>query len=447
VERVAVERVAAARAAAVPGVRARAEAPEMAPIPPRDPSLARPALGALLPEILSVAVTAIAANKLRSLLTMLGVIIGVGAVITMVALGEGARRAVEARIESLGTDVLTVMSGQRQRMGASREGEPLTVDDAAAILERSPSVIDIAPEMSASVQIEFLTRNTPSQALGTTPSYLKVNRFELAAGRFITDEDMEARRRVAVLGAELLTSLNVSAGEILGQTIRLRGLTFEVVGILARKGQQGWMNPDDQVLIPLTTAQYRVSGDDRLRAVNVQMAPGANPADAMLEIERVVRREHRLRADQPSDFRIRNRSDLLATAEDTTRTLSFLLASVAGVSLLVGGIGIMNIMLVSVTERTREIGVRMAIGATRTIILLQFLIEALTICVIGGVAGILLGAGASLLLSKLAGWNTLLSPQAVVVAFLFSIAVGLFFGIVPARRAASLDPIDALRYE
>jgi putative ABC transport system permease protein len=413
----------------------------------RDRSLARPAIGALLPEILTVAIAAIAANKLRSLLTMLGVIIGVGAVITMVALGEGARKSVEARINALGTDVLTIMPGQRQRMGASREGEPLTVANANAILERSPNLIDMAPEMSQSVQIEYLNRNTQSSALGTTPSYLKVNRFELQAGRFITDEDMEARRRVAVLGAELLNSLAVSPAEILGQSIRLRGLTFEVVGVLARKGQQGWMNPDDQVVIPLSTAQYRVAGDDRLRAVNVQMAPGASPTEVMLEVERVIRREHRLRSDQPSDFRIRNRSDLLSTAEDTTRTLSFLLASVAGVSLLVGGIGIMNIMLVSVTERTREIGVRMAIGATRTIILLQFLIEALTICVLGGIAGILLGAGASLLLSRLAGWNTLLSPQAIVLAFLFSIGVGLFFGIVPARRAASLNPIDALRYE
>ena len=410
-------------------------------------TLGRPAIGALLPEILTVAVAAIAANKLRSLLTMLGVIIGVGAVITMVALGEGARKSVEARINALGTDVLTIMPGQRQRMGASREGEPLTVANANAVLERSPNLIDMAPEMSQGVQIEYLNRNTQSNALGTTPSYLKVNRFELQAGRFIDDEDMEARRRVAVLGAELLNSLTVTPQEILGQSIRLRGLTFEVVGILARKGQQGFMNPDDQVVIPITTAQYRVAGDDRLRAVNVQMAPGASPTEVMLEVERVLRREHRLRSDQPSDFRIRNRSDLLTTAEDTTRTLSFLLASVAGVSLLVGGIGIMNIMLVSVTERTREIGVRMAIGATRTIILLQFLIEALTICVLGGSVGILLGAGASLLLSRLAGWNTLLSPQAIVLAFLFSIGVGLFFGILPARRAASLNPIDALRYE
>jgi putative ABC transport system permease protein len=425
-----------------PAAVVAAEAAEMA----RN-TLARPPIGALLPEILTVALAAIAANKLRSLLTMLGVIIGVGAVITMVALGEGARKSVEARINALGTDVLTIMPGQRQRMGASREGEPLTVANANAVLERSPNLIDMAPEMSQSVQIEYLNRNTQSNALGTTPSYLKVNRFELQAGRFINDEDMEARRRVAVLGAELLNSLSVTPQEILGQSIRLRGLTFEVVGILARKGQQGFMNPDDQVVIPITTAQYRVAGDDRLRAVNVQMAPGASPTEVMLEVERVIRREHRLRSDQPSDFRIRNRSDLLSTAEDTTRTLSFLLASVAGVSLLVGGIGIMNIMLVSVTERTREIGVRMAIGATRTIILLQFLIEALTICVLGGIAGILLGAGASLMLSRLAGWNTLLSPQAIALAFLFSIGVGLFFGIVPARRAASLNPIDALRYE
>jgi putative ABC transport system permease protein len=409
--------------------------------------LRRPPIGALLPEIMAVSLAAINANKLRSLLTMLGVIIGVGAVITMIALGEGARRAVEARIASLGTDVLTVMSGQRNRMGASRESAPLTVSDAYAIIERSPSVADIAPEMSQSAQIEYLNRNAQTNVLGTTPSYLSVNRYEIERGRFIDDQDVEARRRVAVLGGEVLTSLGVSGGEILGRTIRLRGLSFEVIGVLKRKGQQGWQNPDDQVVIPLSTAQYRVTGDDRLRSVNVLMAPDASPEATMLEVERVIRREHRLRPDQPSDFRIRNRADVLATAEDTTRTLSFLLASVAGVSLLGGGIGIMNIMLVSVTERTREIGVRMAIGATRQTILLQFLIEALTICVLGGLVGILAGASASLLLSRLAGWNTRLSIEAMALAFLFSIAVGLFFGIVPARRAASLNPIAALRYE
>ncbi len=410
-------------------------------------SLRRPPIGALLPEIMAVSLAAINANKLRSLLTMLGVIIGVGAVITMIALGEGARRAVEARIASLGTDVLTVMSGQRNRMGASRESAPLTVSDAYAILERSPSVADIAPEMSQTVQVEYLNHNAQTNVLGTTPSYLRVNRYEVERGRFIDEEDVEARRRVAVIGGEVLTSLGVGANDILGQTIRLRGLAFEVVGVLKRKGQQGWQNPDDQVVIPLSTAQYRVTGDDRLRSVNVLMAPDTTPEETMLEVERVIRREHRLRPDQPSDFRIRNRADVLATAEDTTRTLSFLLASVAGVSLLVGGIGIMNIMLVSVTERTREIGVRMAIGATRRTILLQFLIEALTICVLGGLVGILAGASASLLLSRLAGWNTRLSIEAMALAFLFSIAVGLFFGIVPARRAASLNPIAALRYE
>jgi putative ABC transport system permease protein len=407
----------------------------------------RPPLGALLPEILQVSFAAIAANKLRAFLTTLGVIIGVGAVITMIALGQGARRAVEARINALGTDVLTVMSGQHMRMGRSQATGGLTIDEAYAILERCPSVADIAPELSRSVQVEYLNRNTESQVVGTTPSYLAVNRFELERGRFFDAKDVAARARVAVIGPDVLESLNLNAAQVLGQTIRVRGLSFDVIGVLKRKGQQGWMNPDDQVLVPISTAQHRVAGDDRLRAVNVKMASGATPEAAMLEIERVLRREHHLRPDQESDFRIRNRADILSTAQDTTRTFSFLLASVAGVSLLVGGIGIMNIMLVSVTERTREIGIRMAIGATRRTILLQFLIEALTICVLGGLVGILGGATASLLLSRLAGWNTALSLEAILLAFLFSVAVGLFFGIVPARRAAQLDPIAALRYE
>ncbi len=407
----------------------------------------RPPIIALLPEILAVALAAIGANKLRAFLTTLGVIIGVGAVITMIALGQGARRAVEARIAALGTDILTVMPGQHMHRGISRAAEDLTIDQAYAILERSPSVADIAPELSRSVQVEYLNRNAETMVVGTTPSYLAVNRFEIDRGRFFDEKDLEARRRVAVLGPDVLEELKVGPAEVLGQTLRLRGLTFDVVGILKRKGQQGWMNPDDQILIPISTAQYRVAGDDRLRAVNVKLAPGASPEQGMLEIEKVLRREHRLRPEEPSDFRIRNRAELLTTAQDTTRTFGFLLASVAGVSLLVGGIGIMNIMLVSVTERTREIGIRMAIGATRKSILLQFLIEALTICVLGGIAGILGGATASVLLSRLAGWNTALSPAAILLAFLFSVAVGLFFGIVPARRAARLDPIAALRYE
>jgi putative ABC transport system permease protein len=422
-------------------------APTAALSAPRGERPPHPAFGALLPEILRVSLAAIGANKLRALLTTLGVIIGVGAVITMIALGQGARRAVEERINALGTDVLTVMSGQHMRMGRSQASEGLTVDDAYAILERCPSVDDIAPEMSRSVQVEYLNRNTETQVVGTTPSFLAVNRFELERGRFFDAKDIASRARVAVVGPDVLVSLNLTADQVLGQTLRARGLSFEVIGVLKRKGQQGWMNPDDQVLIPLSTAQYRVAGDDRLRAVSVKIAAGATPEAAMIEIEKVLRREHHLRPDQESDFRIRNRADILSTAQDTTRTFSFLLASVAGVSLLVGGIGIMNIMLVSVTERTREIGIRMAIGATRRTILLQFLIEALTICVLGGLAGILGGATASVLLSRLAGWNTALSPQAILLAFLFSVAVGLFFGIVPARRASRLDPIAALRYE
>jgi putative ABC transport system permease protein len=413
----------------------------------RGPHPSRPPLGALLPEILGVSFAAIGANKLRAFLTTLGVIIGVGAVITMIALGQGARHAVEERINALGTDILTVMSGQHMRMGLSQAAQDLTIDEAYAILERCPSVADIAPELSRPVQVEYLNRNAQTQLVGTTPSFLAVNRFEIERGRFLDAKDVAARARVAVIGPDVLASLNLTAAQVLGQTIRVRGLTFDVIGVLKRKGQQGWMNPDDQILVPISTAQHRVAGDDRLRSVNVKIAPGASPEQAMLEIEKVLRREHHLRPDQESDFRIRNRADILSTAQDTTRTFSFLLASVAGVSLLVGGIGIMNIMLVSVTERTREIGIRMAIGATRRTILLQFLIEALTICVLGGLVGILGGATASLLLSRLAGWNTALSLEAILLAFLFSVAVGLFFGIVPARRASQLDPIAALRYE
>jgi len=264
---------------------------------------------------------------------------------------------------------------------------------------------------------------------------------------FTTGDD-ESRKRIAVLGYALPAMLNANAQALIGQTISIRGIPFEIVGVFAERGSEGsWSNPDEQVLIPIQTAQYRVFGTDRLRSISVEVADGVPLEQGMVDIERILRREHKIPPGGENDFRIRGRQEILATQQEASQVFTYLLASIAGVSLLVGGIGIMNIMLVSVTERTREIGIRKALGATRAAILSQFLVEAMTLCLLGGTIGIVLGGGGAIALSRFAGWNTLMSPGAAVVAFGFSGAIGVFFGIWPARRAALLDPIEALRFE
>jgi putative ABC transport system permease protein len=263
-----------------------------------------------------------------------------------------------------------------------------------------------------------------------------------------TAGDDEARRRTAVLGSALPGMLGTSAAALIGQTVFIRGIPFEVVGVFAEKGSEGsWWNPDEQVLIPLLTARYRALGTDRLRAISIQVADGVPLERGMVDAERVLRREHRIAPGEENDFRILNRQQLLSTQQEASQVLTMLLASIAGVSLLVGGIGIMNIMLVSVAERTREIGIRKAVGATRMNILMQFLVEALVLCLVGGLLGMVLGGAGSVALARLAGWNVLISPGAVALAFVFSAVVGIFFGLWPARRAASLPPVEALRYE
>jgi putative ABC transport system permease protein len=352
-------------------------------------------------EIVRVALQSIRGTKLRSFLTALGIVIGVAAVITMVGLGSGARAAVEAQLDALGTDLLSITAGQSYWRGvASGENFP------------------------------------------------EVQHFTLAEGRFFTAGEDYGRRRVAVVGHDILREFDMEGGSLVGKEILIRGIAFEVVGQFAPKGDQpGRDDPDETVYIPFRTGEYRIFGTDRLRGITVQLTePGAMDA-ALLDIEQVLRREHRLRPDERNDFRIRDRSEFLTARAEASATLTYLLAGIAAVSLMVGGIGIMNIMLVSVTERTREIGVRKALGATRHNVMLQFLVEALTLCFLGGVVGIALGAGASAALARLNGWSTLISPAAIALAVGFSIGVGLFFGVWPARRAARLDPIQALRYE
>ena len=405
----------------------------------------------LIGEIISVALGALRANKLRSLLTMLGIVIGVGAVIAVVALGTGAQQAVKDRISALGTTLLTVNPGQQRGMGVAIAGavQRLTIEDAKAIDERATNVVAVQPEMRSSQQVVFGNKNTNTQIIGTTPNYLEVRKYTMAAGHMFTAADDEGRQRVAVLGSAVVDNMGIATPEaLIGENIRIRGAQFTVVGVMASKGSaNAFQNPDDEVLVPLNTARFRVNGQDRLASISVLAENEDKIPDAMADIQRILRRQHRIRQGAPDDFQIRNQADFLNTAQETTQVMTYLLAGIAAVSLLVGGIGIMNIMLVSVTERTREIGIRKALGATRWNILLQFLIEAVVLCILGGVLGIALGAGGAAIMSKTAGYHTQVSTSSIAVAVAFSGIVGIAFGVWPARRAAVLDPITALRYE
>ena len=401
----------------------------------------------MLGETVAVAFQSIRANKMRSLLTMLGIVIGVGAVITMVALGSGAQKAVSDRINSLGANLLNIYPGQMSFRGvASDQRVSLTIDDAEALQQDATLLSAVVPELSRNQQVKYGNQNLNVSIVGTTANYTAVRNYQLPYGRMFTTGDDAGRQRYAVLGSQVPEMLGANPAAMIGQTVLVRGIPFEIIGILSEKGSQGFQNPDEQILIPLQTARFRVFGTDRLRTIAVQVRDGVPLEQGMVDLERVLRREHKIRPGGDNDFSVRNSREFLATQQAATQILTALLASIAAVSLVVGGIGIMNIMLVSVTERTREIGVRKALGATRTNILLQFLIEALVLCITGGTIGILLGVGAAVGLSKLLHWNTLISPASIAIAFGFSAGVGLFFGIWPARKAASLDPIVALRY-
>jgi putative ABC transport system permease protein len=405
----------------------------------------------LLGEIIGVALSALRVNKLRSILTMLGIVIGVAAVIAVVALGRGAQQAVNERISSLGTTMLTVIPGQVFTGGvaSSTDRAKLYVEDATALAQRGTLFAGVEPEMSRTLQVQYRNQNTSTQVIGTTANYADVRKYTLAAGRMYSEADDNGRQRVAVLGATTAANLGATAPEgIVGSMIRIRGIQFEVIGVFAPKGgATGFSDPDDQVIIPLNTGRFRVFDTKELRAINVLAMSEAQIPETMTEIESIMRRQHRLPSGRDDDFNIRSQSDFLNAAQQTTQVFGLLLAGIATVSLLVGGIGIMNIMLVSVTERTREVGIRKALGATRRNILAQFLIEAVVLCVVGGIIGIVVGAGTAVVMRYGLHWNTDVSIGAVGAAFIFSAVVGVVFGVWPARRAASLDPIVALRYE
>jgi len=399
-------------------------------------------------ETVRVSMTAVLTNKLRSILTMLGIIIGIAAVITIVTLGDAARASITAQLQGLGTNLLTVRPGQGFSGGIDRGNARLTVDDAEALVGIDPSIEAVAPELESRLQIEYGPTNANTSVVGTWPTYFQVNNHPLATGRLFTEGEDRGRRRVVVIGSEVGQRLGARSSEsLLGQTVRIRGISFEVIGVLAEKGGGGFTNPDENVYVPLSTAQFRLVGTEIVRSIGVQASSADAMDDAMISIDRALRRQHRLGPGSASDFNIGNQSTLLDTVQTTTRTLSLLLAGIAAISLLVGGIGIMNIMLVSVTERTREIGLRKALGAREQDILTQFLVEAVILCVAGGLIGLMIGFGGSFGILRSLGWSATFSPQAALLAVGFSASVGIFFGLWPARRAATLEPIDALRYE
>jgi putative ABC transport system permease protein len=402
-----------------------------------------------------IAVRALRVNKLRSALTMLGIVIGVGAVITMVAVGAGAQARVAEQIQSLGSNMLIVLSGSvlagGVRMGS---GSQLTIteDDAWAIQREIPAVAAAAPASRGGAQVVYGNLNWATGIQGVTLEFFTAREWDVVDGRLFSQEEIDGAGKVALLGQTVSGNL-FGDGEPLGQVIRIKNVPFTVIGLLERKGQTTFgQDQDDTVLIPLSTAKKKVLGASQANARSVgSIAVKVREARAMPEAEQeirgLLRQRHRLQPFQDDDFNIRNLTEVLQSQEASSRVLTLLLAAIASVSLLVGGIGIMNIMLVSVTERTREIGLRMAVGARGRDILLQFLVEAVTLSLIGGIVGITTGLAGSYAIAYFARWRTLVSPEAVVVAFGFAAAVGVFFGFYPARKAAGLNPIDALRYE
>jgi putative ABC transport system permease protein len=409
-------------------------------------------------ELVGVALQGLVANRLRSALTMLGVIFGVGAVIAAVSMTQGAQVATMEQFQSFGTNVLTVRSGQWSRgpvHGGMGSENTLTYEDAKAIAKECPSVVGVAPEVGTNAQVKVGNANTNTRIVGTGESYPQVRNVQLAEGTFFTDRDVQSRRKVAVLGPTAVENLFGPGQSVVGRRLKINGMTFSITGQLKSKGDTGGeRDQDDRIIVPITTAMYRLIGSgegrggnrDSVRSISVQFRDIKLADRAQGEIEAVLRQRHKIGPASESDFRIMSAADLIEGAQEASRIMTLLFGSIAAVSLLVGGIGIMNIMLVSVTERTREIGLRKAVGGTPRDILLQFLIEALTLSLLGGAIGVALGIGLAYFL-RTVGMNTAISLPWVVVAFSFAAGVGILFGFLPSRKAASLDPIEALRYE
>ncbi len=387
---------------------------------------------------------------MRSLLTMLGIVIGVGAVIATVGLGQGAQQQVQDQIASMGTDLFFISSGSVNKGGIRLGGgatKTLVDDDMKAILQQVPTVAQAAPGAGSTAQVVFDNQNWSTRITGTEPQYFDIRNWAFDRGGNFTQDDVTRSANVVVLGATVQQNLFGTADPV-GQTVRIGNLPFQVVGVLQAKGQSGLgQDQDDGVFVPITTLQKKITGQDWLQYIMASATSQSASYAAQGQITSLLRDRHRIRAGQDDDFSVRNLADVAQLADESSKVMTLLLASIAGVSLIVGGIGIMNIMLVSVTERTREIGIRIAIGATESDVLRQFLSESVVLSMAGGILGILFGIASSLTITRVLGWSILISPVAVVAAVVFSTAVGIFFGFYPARKAAMLDPIEALRFE
>ena len=400
-------------------------------------------------ESLANALRGLFANKLRSLLTMLGVIIGVGAIMTTTSIGEGAKADITARIKTLGANILAVRPGQGRFRGRSsgESRQSLKYEDALILRELAKNILYVSPEVSSRTQVKYRNKNHNTTVVGTTPEYQITANFPVIKGAFFTENDIHYKQRVCTLGKTVVDELFGEQVDPIGKKIKIQGYNFYVLGVMKEKGASGWRNPDDQVFIPISTAMKRVFGRKHLSSISAQAVSGEVMEPAKAEIETILRKTHELPANKDLDFNVRNQAEFLETLEESGQTFTFMILGIAIVSLVVGGIGIMNIMLVSVTERTREIGLRKAVGAKRFDILIQFLIEAMTLSILGGIVGIGVGVFGAKMVPSLWGWRTIISPVYTALAFFVAAWIGVFFGAYPAWKAAKLHPIEALRHE